>query len=48
MNRYIVKEGDTEYSIAQQFGTSVGELRKLNSRLSGSYAGKVGRKIIIP
>lgn len=46
-NRYIVQPGDTEFSIAQKLGTNVGLLRKLNERLTGSYA-KPGRKIIIP
>jgi LysM repeat protein len=45
--RYTVLPGDSQYSIAQQFKTSVGLLRKINARLSGAYD-VVGRKIYVP
>lgn len=45
-SRYVVQPGDTEFTIAQHFQTSVGLLRQLNKRLQGSYA-QVGRKIYI-
>lgn len=45
--RYTVVEGDSEFSIAEHFKTSVGALRLVNSRSAGSYL-KVGRKIYLP
>ncbi|GAX04075.1 LysM domain protein [Secundilactobacillus pentosiphilus] len=45
--RYVVKPGDSEFTIAQQFHTSVGLLRKVNARLSGAY-NVPGRKIYVP
>lgn len=46
-DRYTVLPTDSEYSIAQQFKTSVGLLRKINARLSGAYD-VTGRKIYVP
>lgn len=45
--RYQVQDNDSEFSIAQKFNTSVGLLRKLNARMSATYA-KAGRKIYVP
>lgn len=45
--RYTVAEGDSEFSIAEHFNTSVGALREVNARSAGNYV-KVGRKIYLP
>lgn len=45
--RYQIKEGDTEYTVAQQFKVSVGHLRDANRRFPAPYF-QVGRKIFIP
>lgn len=45
--RYTVQDGDTEFSIAEQFHVGVGALREVNSRSAGNYV-TAGRKIYIP
>jgi LysM repeat protein len=45
--RYEVQANDSEFSIAQKFNTSVGLLRRVNARMSGTYA-KSGHKIYVP
>lgn len=45
--RYTVQEGDSEFSIAEKFKTSVGALREVNSRSAGNYL-KTGRRIYLP
>jgi murein DD-endopeptidase MepM/ murein hydrolase activator NlpD len=44
---YVVKSGDTLYSIAKNNGITVDELRKINSLTSSSVL-KVGQKLLIP
>ena len=45
-NIYIVQRGDSLYSIARKFGTSVSEITRLNN-LTGINLG-VGQSLIIP
>jgi len=44
--QYIVKKGDTLYSISRQFGTSVEVINKMNSL--GSSSIKPGMKLLLP
>lgn len=45
-NVYIVKRGDTLYSIANKYNTTVSELKKLNNLTSNSLS--IGQKLNIP
>lgn len=45
--KYVVKDGDTEFSLSQKLGVSVGALRRANTMFPTFYI-KVGRKINIP
>ena len=43
---YIVKKGDTLYKIAKTYGSSVGEIKKLNNLLNDILT--IGQKLLIP
>lgn len=45
-NTYVVKSGDSLYSIAKKFNTSVDELKRLNNKTSNLLS--IGEKLIIP
>lgn len=45
-NTYIVKSGDSLYSIAKKFNTSVDELKRINNKTSNLLS--IGEKLIIP
>ena len=45
-NKYIVKVGDTLYSIARQFNTNIEELKRLNNKDNNTVS--IGETIIIP
>ena len=43
---YIVRVGDTLYSIAREFNTTIDELKKLNNKSNNAVS--IGEKLIIP
>lgn len=45
-NVYVVQKGDSLWSIAKKFNTTVDELKKLNSLISNSL--QIGQKLILP
>ena len=45
-NVYIVKQGDTLWSIANNFNVSINDLKKINNKINNSLS--IGEKLIIP
>ena len=45
-NEYIVKSGDTLYSIAREYGVSIDDIKKINNLINNSLI--IGQRLIIP